>query len=149
MGRYRSKKDYAKEEKSNESALWKGLLAFSLLLLFYTVYHHGKELIIVHCGTSIICEYEEGNMPGEAYAVATYREGNKMITFDLGGSAPVIKENTVTLYYTDQITQAIPKTKVTSWLRSYVIFGGISALSIWKIRKIYQEPDCLYDYYES
>lgn len=146
MGRYRSKKDYVREEKEYQSAIWKGFLAFCLLLLLYTVYHHSKELITVFTGTAIICEYEEGNIPGQAFAVAKYKTDNQIYYFDLEGYAPVIKNNTVTLYYTEQISQAIPRNRTSSWLRSYILFGGISVLSIWKIRKIYKEPSYLYDY---
>lgn len=146
MGRYRSKKDYVKEYKENQSAIWKGFLTFSILLLLYTVYHHGKELITVFTGTAITCEYEEGNVSGRAYAIAKYKEGTHVYSFNLDGYAPVIKNNTVTLYYTEQISRAIPQNRASSWLRSYILFGGISALSIWKIRKIYKEPNYLYDY---
>ena len=145
MGRYRSKKNYAKEVKENQSAIWKGFLVFCSLILLYTVYHHGKELITVFTGTAIVCEYEEGNTPGQAYAIARYRNGDQLYSFDLEGYDPVVKDNTITLYYTEQISQAIPRNRAASWLRSYILFGGISALSIWKIRKIYKEPDCLYD----
>ena len=146
MGRYRNSNDYAKEDKKNQSALWKGLLLISSLLLLYTIYHHGKELITIFTGTAIECEYEEGNVPGQAYAVARYQEGDKVYSFNLEGYAPAVKGNTVTMYYTEQISQAIPRSRASSWLRSYVLFGGISALCIWKIRKIYQEPDYQYDY---
>ena len=146
MGRYRSEKDYEQEYKEYQSAIWKGFLAFSILLLLYTAYHHGKELIAVFTGTAIVCEYEEGNTLGQAYAIARYRNGNQLYSFDLDGYDPVIKDNTITLYYTEQISQAIPRSRAASWLRSYILFGGISALSIWKIRKIYKEPNYLYDY---
>ncbi len=122
-------------DKKYESRIWKYLAGASGLLMLLIILMHVKELIIVSQGTCIEAAYYKAS---DGVEIATYIDENeKQYRYDISGMDAVHSENSVRLYYLDDIFNAVPKTEWMLWCKYYLFFGCLGGLSLWRIRKIY------------
>ena len=127
MGRY--KEEYSeKEDRRYTTTLWWILWVVFFGILAYTVLMHVSEYKLVHEGKSIVAEYRFYKGVEQA---AYYDEENHYHLYDITGVGADHDEDTVVLYYMDDINLAEPKIGAKTWIRSYAIFGtGLILLSI-------------------
>lgn len=133
MGRYRTV-ETEKDEQSYDARIWWTFWIVALVCLAYTAWHHYRNYDLIHNGTCIIAEYTEKG--GEKLASYRGENGNLIASFTLSGLDPVHEENTVQLYYKDNIYAAEPRRQLQSWLISYGIFGillVVCSLRLWNI----------------
>lgn len=135
MGRYHHM-ETEQEERSFDARIWWTLWIVALLVLAYTVYHHSHSFNLVHNGNCIEAEYYVYN--GQEMA-RYYDENNRYYAFNLSGLDPIHEENTVKLYYKDNLRLAEPRRDPKIWIYSYLGFGAGFAFCSYKLIKIYRK----------
>lgn len=138
MGRYRTVES-EKDEQSYEARVWWMFLAVAVIVLSYTIWHHYRNYDLVQNGTCIEAEY----FVHSNQAQARYQDENgQIVTFNLSNSGADHDENTVKLYYREDIRHAEPKRELSSWLMPYGIFGLMLVGCVFKLFTIYRKkPD--------
>ncbi len=127
MGRYREVQT-KKDDRSYEAGVWWALWIVCFGVMAYTVWMQISEYRLVHEGTSIVAEYVAYKGAEQANY---YDEEHRYHFYDLTGAGAVHDEDTIVLYYRDNIDLAQPRIGFATWLRSYAIFGtGLILLSI-------------------
>ncbi len=141
MGRYREVQT-EKDERRYAAAIWWALWAVCFGIMAYTVWMQVSEYRLVHEGKSIVAEYRMNKGVEQA---TYYDEEHHYHAYDLTGAGAAHDEDTVVLYYMDNIDLAQPKLSFGTWLRSYAIFGvGLVLLSI-KLYFVYKEDHSVYN----
>lgn len=119
-----------RKEKNFRSGIWKILLCISGLVLIYIAKNHIEEIILVHNGNVIEAQYD-----AEKY-IATYKNDEGVYrTYRLSDYFPAHDGDTIRLYYTNSVNDAIPRNTLSSRLLHYAIFGGLFVMCVWRIRK--------------
>lgn len=135
MGRYRTVES-EKDEQSYEARVWWMFLAVAVIVLSYTIWHHYRNLDLVQNGTCIVAEYfVHNNQPQARYQ----DESGHINIFNLSSLSAEHDENTVKLYYKDNIKFAEPKRELKSWIISYGIFGLMFVGCSFKLYTIYKK----------
>lgn len=134
-----------KKEKKNEqwyqASVWVGLAVFSLFVLCCTTFQFVREQVIMRTGTCIEAEYFESKQAGGVYKLASYVDENGQVhNYQLNDFNPVIDGDTVKLYYTEYIENAVPQNTTFTWIGDYLLFGAMLVFNIWRIVKNYQKP---------
>ena len=137
MGRYRHV-ETAREKRSLEARIWWTFFGISLLVLCYTVFHQVKEYRLVHYGNSFEAEYQVY----QGRELATYYdENNHYYHYDISGMDAIHGENTVTMYYTDDMYRAQPHMHPRMWIFPYALFGVMFLVCSLRLRKIYSKKN--------
>lgn len=124
-----------KKEKRHEASLWFYLMGAAVVILCVVLHHHISEIVTVHTGTCIEAEY---SVLGNGNEVATYYDAEgKAHFFNISGMNAKLEGETVRLYYTDNIRDAITRVPWHERLFHYSFFGVIFGISLWRILKIY------------
>lgn len=136
MGRYRNE-EYEQDERSYEARIWWVFWIIAVVVIAYTIWHQYRNYDLVHNGTCIEAEYMLYN--GEE--IARYRDetGRIVASYNLGGLNAIHDEDTVLLYYKDNINFAEPERELKSWLYAYVIFIPVLIGTTWKLITIYKK----------
>lgn len=135
MGRYREV-ETEQQEKSYEARIWWALWCVALTVLIYTVWHQYREFDLVHNGQCIEAEYHVYN----GNELARYRdENNGYHSYNVSGMDAIHGEQTILLYYKDNIAHAEPHRHPRVWLFSYVLFVPIFVGCSLRLRKIYRQ----------
>lgn len=125
-----------KEERSYESLVWKYIIGIALIALAAVIFLHSKEMKIINNGTCIVASYELDDYGNE---VAWYTdEANRHYKYNVSGLSAAHDDAEIKLYYTDNIRDAIPKTKWQLWTGYYAFFGILLGVSLWRIIKVYK-----------
>lgn len=125
------------EAKSYEARIWWVLWFIALGVLLYTAYHHISEYHRVHGGHCIEAEYFVYN----GRELAMYRDENNINhSYDLSGYDAVHEEDTVKLYYTDNVSLAEPRRTPSSWIAPYFFSTAALAFFSWILIRIYRRP---------
>lgn len=126
-----------KEDQRYQSAIWKFLLLLSVLMLAFVVFIHIKELNTIHNGTSFVADYY---VDTQGRSMASYHDTTgRLHVYQISAERAIINGDTITMYYTDDINDAIIQSTWTSWVWYYLIFGIIFAISLWRLIKIYKK----------
>ncbi len=142
MGRYRHV-ETAREERSFEARIWWAFWGISLVVLCYTVFHQVKEYDLVHNGNSFEASYE---VYKDQELVTYYDENNHYYSYNVSGMDAVHGEDTIMMYYTDDIDRAQPHIDPKIWIFPYTLFGIMFVVSSLRLRKIYHQKNLpLYD----
>ncbi len=135
MGRYREVQT-EQQEKSYEARIWWALWAIALIALAYTVWHQVREYDLVHNGQCIEAEYYVYN----GQELAKYLDqDNRYHSYNVSGFDAVHDEQTIKLYYKDNINFAEPRRRFRSWLFSYLLFVPAFAGCSLRLHKIYRK----------
>lgn len=133
MGRYREV-ETEEQDKSYEARIWWVLWGVALIVLIYTVWHQVREYDLIHNGQCIEAEYYVYN----GQEMAKYRdEDNRYHSYNVSGLDAVHDEDTIKLYYKDNLNPAEPHRHPRIWIFSYLLFGAIFAGCSLRLRKIY------------
>ena len=126
-----------KAEQRYESRIWKCLLGVAILVFASTLWLHIQEVQVIYNGSMIECAYyvDDRGVGNASY----YDEEDKLYTFKITDQRFVHSEDSVKMYYVDNISDAIPKTSIMVWLGYYAFFGILTALCIWRIKVIYSK----------
>ena len=118
------------KEKNWRTGIWKILFCLMALIILYIITNHIDEIRLVKEGTMIEAEYDAKN------SVALYWDENGSLhTYNLSSYYPAHEGDMVRLYYTDSINYARPRNTLSSRIFHYCFFGGLLALSVWRIKK--------------
>jgi len=125
-----------KEEQSYEARIWWVFWVVAVIVIAYTVWHQYRNYDLVHNGTCIEAEYMEYN----GQELARYRDetGRVVASVNLDGMNAIHDEDTILLYYKDNINFAEPKRNPKAWICSYIIFGLLLAGTSYKLYTIYK-----------
>lgn len=141
MGRYRDVQT-EKDARSYAATIWWILWAVCFVIMLYTVWMQISEYRLVHNGKSIVAEY---SLYKGVERATYYDEENHYHSYDLSGLGAAHGEDTIVLYYMDDINLAQPRIGFKTWLRTYAIFGvGLVLLSI-RLLFIYKADHKIYD----
>lgn len=125
-------------EKKYHSTLWKVLAGVFLLTLLVLTVSLVKELTLVFYGQKIEADYY---VDSNGRAKAGYYDADRnFYAYDFTGMEAVHDEDSITLYYTDNIRKAVLRTPWWYWARRYTFFLVLAGFSIWRIYKIYHKP---------
>ncbi len=126
-----------KKEKRYQSRIWLAAGGVLLCVLISMTVKCGREIYLLACGSRIEAEYSERG----GHRLAEYRDENgHPRILDISGFLPARNGDHITLYYTEKKTEAVPLISPAAWLAYYAIFGGLFALCVWRIRRIYKPP---------
>lgn len=127
MGRYRDVKT-EKDDRRYAAGIWWILWAVCFGIMAYTIFMQVSEYRLVHEGKSIVAKY---SLDKGVERATYFDEENHYHTYDLTGVGAAHDEDTIVLYYRDDINLAQPRIGASTWIRSYAIFGvGLILLSI-------------------
>lgn len=133
MGRYREV-ETEQQEKSYEARIWWALWGVALMAMAYTAWHQAHEYDLVHNGLCIEAEYYIYN----GQELAKYcDENNRWHFYNVSGFDAIHDENTIKLYYKENINLAEPHRHPWIWIFSYLLFGAIFSGCSLRLRKIY------------
>lgn len=135
MGRYQNYES-EKTEQSYEARIWWALWAVALVVILYTGWQQYRNFDLIHNGNCIEAEYKLYK-ERELARIWDQETGNLIQSFDVSGLDALHGEDTILLYYKDDLSQAEPQRETTAWIKSYVIFGLMFAGCSWKLRRIY------------
>lgn len=121
-----------KKKKYNFAVVWLVLAVISFVILVGMIFSHINEWSAIKLGHKIVAEYHEDDTG--IYANYYDEEGN-LYTFNLISYYPVHDGDHVNLYYLTNINEAQPANTLISWVRNYIIFGAVFAVSIWRLQK--------------
>ncbi len=124
-----------KAEKKYDGAIWKYLLGVGIVVFALSLWAHVRELQVIKNGTAIECEYYVEDKKKEEIAHYHDTANNRDYIFNVTMMNAVHTEETITMYYVDDINNAVPRTAVTTWMFYYAFFGTMIAISMWRIRK--------------
>ena len=122
-----------KRQKNARGGIWVITAILSFLLFAVYVFNHVNEIGIKKLGHEIAAQYREDG--GKITAVYT-DEAGEVHTYDLSGYDPAHDGESVTLYYLVNVDEARPANTLVSWLKYYVLFGLVFAVSLWRLKKI-------------
>ncbi len=127
-----------RSEKKYHSTIWKVLSGVFILSLIVMVVSHVKELNLIFNGKSIEAEYyvESSGRVKASY----YDEDRNFYGYDLTEVYAAHSEDSVTLYYMDDIRKAVPRAPWWYWAERYTFFIALLAFSCWRLWKIYHKP---------
>lgn len=135
MGRYNNI-EMEQDDKSFDARIWWVFWIVALVVILYTVYHHSRSWDLVHNGNCIEAEYFVYN--GQEMA-RYYDESNRYYSYNLSGLDPIHEENTIKLYYKDNLRLAEPRRNPKIWIFSYLGFGAGFAFCSYTLVKIYRQ----------
>jgi len=136
MGKYQQY-ETIKDQRSYDARIWWALWAIALLVLIFTVWHTVRQRDLIRNGNCIEADYYTYN--GQELARYIDPEG-RIYSFNVSGLSTVHLENTVLLYYKDQISLAEPQINPKLFLACYIGFGLALVLISCKLVKIYKSP---------
>lgn len=136
MGRYQ---DYESEksEQSYEARIWWALWAVALAVILYTAWQQYRNFDLVHNGICVEAEYSVYK-ERQLAKVWDSETGNLIQSFDVSGMDARHGEDTIRLYYKDNLALAEPQRELSAWLKSYALYGLMFAGCSWKLRRIYK-----------
>lgn len=123
-----------KKEKRFQADIWILLTSIFFLIFASSCYKHIDELHLVQKGACIEAEFHDSY-----YKATYYDENGKYYNFDISGYAPVVDGDIIRLYYKDDIAKARPANTGSSWLGIHLLFGALSALSMWRLIAVYHK----------
>ena len=118
------------KEKKWRTGIWKILFCLMALIILYIITNHIDEIRLVKEGTMIEAEYDAK----KSFAQDRDENGSLHI-YNLSSYYPEHEGDMVRLYYTDSINYARPRNTLSSRIFHYCFFGGLLALSVWRIKK--------------
>ncbi len=132
MGRYRTFES-KKDEQNYDAAIWWVLWLISLAILIYTAYHQIHEFNLTHSDNYVIAKY----MVANGHEAASYTDENGVYYyFNITQMNAIHDEDTIKMYYKDDIALAVPRCSFLRWAPAWSIFLpaliGCSVL-LWKI----------------
>lgn len=123
-----------KKEKKYQARIWVFILGVAVLILLRGISFHVEEIKMKTSYSVIEAIYHEGT------AQAVYREENGIYhQYDISGFSAEYEEDTICLYYKDNVAYAQPVHEIGFWIKTYSIFGMISVFCILRLRKIYKK----------
>lgn len=141
MARYREVQT-EKKARQYDSAIWWALWAVCVLVLAYTVSMQYSEYKSTKDAKSFVAKYTYEN--GQEHATFL-DEDNHYHSYNITGMGAKHDEDSIVLYYTDDINLAQPRIGAATWIRSYVLFGvGFILISI-KLIFVYKSDHSVYD----
>ncbi len=137
MGRYQ---DYESEksEQSYEARIWWALWAVALVVILYTAWQQYRNFDLVHNGICVEAEYSVYK-ERQLAKVWDSETGNLIQSFDVSGMDARHGEDTILLYYKDNLALAEPQRELSAWLKAYALYGLMFAGCSWKLRRIYKK----------
>lgn len=115
------------------NTIWLVAAVISFFLLIGTAFGHMDEISLKQLAHSLEADYiDDGTNRYAEY----YDENNELHTYNLNSHSPIHNGDKITLYYAANIDEAVPENTALSWLFYYISYGGMFALSMWKVRKI-------------
>lgn len=121
-----------KKEKRYQATIWIVIMVCMILVLLRGVIWHIEELYIAATYQKLEAEYNEKS----DYAYYIDRDGKeKQCSMD--GYDFEINDGKVTLYYNKDFSEIRPINTIWFWVKIYLFLGGIIAICIWRITKIY------------
>lgn len=118
------------KEKGWRTGIWKVLACLSALVIIYIISNHVDEIRMVKNAEMIEAEYDAER------GTARYVDDNGMLhTYNLSSYFPAHEEGMVRLYYIGSLNYARPRNSLASRLFYYLLFGGLFAICIWRIKK--------------
>lgn len=121
-----------KKEKRYQASVWIGIMVFMGILLIRGIIWHVEEVYAVFNYQTVEAEYNE-----KMYYAYYKDENGREHQCSLSGHEPYIRDGKVTLYYKEDITKAFPVNTAWFWGKIYLFLGGVMAICIWRISKIY------------
>lgn len=122
-----------KAEKRYDGAIWKYLLGVAVVLFAITLWSHVQETYVVKNGIAIECAYYVDNNGAEL--ARYYDESNQLHMFDVSNMNAVHTDDSITMYYADNIDNAVSKANTIIWVAYYLFFGTLGTICIWRIKK--------------
>ena len=114
-----------------ENRIWMILFCVGLFCLVLGTGNLMLERQYMKTATAIDLPYKDGN----SYVVYTNPEGKiRTIPLELLFK-DVNEDNTITIYYQDEVVDGKPLTPLWAWLAMYVSFGGLSMMSLYFVYK--------------
>ncbi|MBQ9136985.1 MAG: hypothetical protein IJX66_12925 [Lachnospiraceae bacterium] len=121
-----------KKEKRYHATIWICIMVCMILALIRGVTWHIEEVYITLNYQSMEAEYNEKS--GYAY----YSDANgKQQQCSMDGYDVKIKDGKVTLYYNEDMSEVRPVNTFWFWGKAYLFLGGLIAICIWRISKVY------------
>lgn len=135
MGLYREVKTEL-QERSYEARIWWALWGIALVVLIFTVWHQILEFDLIRNGHCFEAEFYISN----GKELARYRdENNRYRIHNISSLYTLHEENTIKMYYKDDIEQAQPRMHPGVWIIAYLLFGSMFVGCSFKLRRIYRE----------
>lgn len=125
-----------KKEKRYHATVWIVIMVCMILVLFRGLLWHVEEIHIAATWQKTEAEYNEKS--GYAYY---YDTDGREKQCSLDGYEPQIKDGKVILYFSEDMTEIHPVNTFWFWGKVYLFLGGMIAICIWRITKVYKKTN--------